>query len=85
MHIEFVLGGEQMLKYCLENNKILKCGTNGSLCLKMEMASFGWLLIGNHNVLVHGVDPVDGIPNILSSTQTELFGIAAPNKLLFAS
>jgi hypothetical protein len=46
MHIEFVLGGEQMLKYCLENNKILKCGTNGSLCLKMEMASFGWLLIG---------------------------------------
>jgi hypothetical protein len=76
-------GGKQMLKYGLENNKILKCGTDGSLCLMKEMASFGWLLIGNHNVLVHGAGPVDGVPNVLSSTWMELFGIAAPNKFLF--
>jgi hypothetical protein len=82
MHIEFALGGKQMLKYCLENNKILKCGTDGSLCLMKEMASFGWLLIGNHNVLVCVAGPVDGVPNVLSSTRVELFGIAAPNKFL---
>jgi hypothetical protein len=42
-----------------------------------------WLLIGNHNVLVCGVGPVDGVPNVLSSTQAALFGITAPNELLF--
>jgi hypothetical protein len=48
-----------------------------------ETASFGWLLIENKNVLIRGVGPVDGIPLVLSSTWAELFGIVAPNLLLF--
>jgi hypothetical protein len=58
---------------------ILKLGTNGSYIMGKEMASFGWLLIGNQNVLIRGVGPVDGVPMVLSSTRSELFGIAAPN------
>jgi hypothetical protein len=46
MHIEFVPGGERMLKHCLENDRILKIGTDGSLNQHKETASFGWLLIG---------------------------------------
>ena len=29
MHVEFVPGGEDMLKHCLENNRSLKIGTDG--------------------------------------------------------
>jgi hypothetical protein len=83
MHVKFVPGGEAMLKHCLKNNKTLKIGTNGSLNLRKETASFGWLLIGNQTVLIWGAGPVDGVPSVLSSTRAELFGIAAPNLLLF--
>jgi hypothetical protein len=83
MHIEFTPGGEKTLKQCLEKNKILKVGTDGSLNLSKGTASFGWLLIGNQNVLVRGAGPVDGVPSVLSSTRAELFGIAAPNEFLF--
>jgi hypothetical protein len=62
---------------------MLKVGTNGSLNLSKGTASFGWLLIGNQNVLVRGAGPVDGVPSVLSSTRAELFGIAAPNNFLF--
>jgi hypothetical protein len=83
MQYKFVLGGEQTLKHCLANNRILKIGTNGSVNLRKETASFGWLLIGNKNVLVHGSGPIDGVTDVLSSTQAELFGIGAPNEFLF--
>jgi hypothetical protein len=82
MHIEFVPGGEDILKHCLKNDKPLKIETDGSLNLRKETASFGWLLIGNQNILIRGAGPVDGIPLVLSSTPDELFGIAAPNLLL---
>jgi hypothetical protein len=62
---------------------ILKLGTNGSYNMGKEMASFGWLLIGNQNVLIREAGPVDGVPTFLSSTRAELFGIAAPNEFLF--
>jgi hypothetical protein len=45
MHIEFVLGGEDILKHCLKNDKPLQIGDK-SLNLWKETASFGWLLIG---------------------------------------
>jgi hypothetical protein len=67
----------------LENNRILMIGTDCSLNPHKETASFGWLLIRNKNVLVHGVRSVDGVPAVLSSTRAELFGIAAPNEFLF--
>jgi hypothetical protein len=83
MHIEFIPGGEDMLMHSLKNDKPLKVGTDVSFNLWKETASFGWLLIGNQNVLIHGAGPVDGVPSVLSSTQAELFGIVAPNLLLF--
>jgi hypothetical protein len=83
MHVELVPGGKDILKHCLTNDKPLKIGTDGSLTLRKETASFGWLLIGNKNVLIHGAGPVDGVPLVLSSTGAEIFGIAAPNLLLF--
>jgi hypothetical protein len=83
MHVEFIPGGEDMLMHCLKNDKPLKIGTDGSLNLWKETASFGWLLIGNQNVLIRGAGPVDGVSSVLSSTRAELFGIAAPNLLLF--
>jgi hypothetical protein len=83
MQYEFVPGGEQPLKHCLANNKILKIGTNGSVNLRKETASFGWLLIGNKNVLVHGSGPVDVVTDVLSSMWAELFRIGAPNEFLF--
>jgi hypothetical protein len=82
MHVEFVPGGEDTLKHCLQHDKLLKIGTDGSFNQRKETASFGWLLIGHQNVLVHGAGPVDGISLVLSSTRAELFGIAAPNLLL---
>jgi hypothetical protein len=83
MHIEFVPGGKDMLMHCFKNDKALKIGTDGSLNLRKETASFGWLPIGNQNVLIRGAGLVDVIPSVLSSTQAELFGVAAPNLLLF--
>jgi hypothetical protein len=83
MHIEFMPGREKTLQQCLEKNMILKVGTNGSLNLSKGMASFGWLRIGNQNVLVQGAGPVDGVPSVLSLTRAELFGIAALNEFLF--
>jgi hypothetical protein len=83
MHVKFVPGGKDILKHCLKNDKPLKIGTDGSLNLWKETASFGWFLIGNQNVLIRGVGPVDGVPSVLSSTLAELFGIAALNLLLF--
>jgi hypothetical protein len=83
MHIKFVLGGKDILKHCLQNDKPQKIRRDGSLNLWKETASFGWVLIGNQNVLICGAGPVDGIPLVLSSTRAELFGIAAPNLLLF--
>jgi hypothetical protein len=61
---------------------VLKIGTDGSFFRGNETASFGWVLIGNQNVLAHGAGPVDGIPSVQSLTRAELFGIAAPNELL---
>jgi hypothetical protein len=83
MHVKFILGGEDMLMHCLKHDKPLKIGADGSLNLWKETASFRWLLIGNQNVLICGAGPVDGVPSVLSSTRAELFGIAAPNLLLF--
>jgi hypothetical protein len=82
MHVGFVPGREDTLKHCLQHDKLLKIGTDGSFNQQKETASFGWLLIGHQNVLVRGAGPVDGIPSVLSSTRAELFGIAAPNLLL---
>jgi hypothetical protein len=83
MHYKFTPGGERILKACLECDMILGIGTNGSFHMGKEMAFFRWLLIGNQNFLVQGAGPVDGIPMALSLTQAELFGIAAPNEILF--
>ena len=82
MHVKFVPGREDTLKHCLQHDKLLKIGTDGSFNQRKETASFGWLLIGHQNVLVRGAGPVDGIPSVLSSTRAELFGIVAPNLLL---
>jgi hypothetical protein len=82
MHYEFTPGGERMLKACLEQNMLLKLGTDGSYNMGKEMASFGWVLIGNKNVLIRGAGPVNGVPTVQSSTRVELFGIAAPNEFL---
>ena len=49
----------------------------------MEIASFGWQLLGNGNILVRGAGPVDGIPDLLSSTRAELFGVSAIFEFLF--
>jgi hypothetical protein len=62
---------------------LLKVETDRSYNLGKEMASFGWVLIGNQNVLIWGAGPVDGVPMVLSSTRAELFGIAAMNEFLF--
>ena len=80
--IQFAPGGERVLCECLLNNKILKIGTDGSLCKEKQTASFGWILISMKQKLVEGTGPVDGVPEFLSSTRVELYGIAAPNKFL---
>jgi hypothetical protein len=67
---------------CLKENKKIWAASNGSLDQDKELASFGWHLIGKGNVLVKGAGPVDGVPNTLSSTWAELFGIAAIDKFL---
>jgi hypothetical protein len=47
MQVEFIPRGKYMLKHCLKTDKPLKIRTNGSLNLRKETASFGWLLIGH--------------------------------------
>ena len=74
--------GEQVLHESLLNNKILKIGTDGSLHKEKQTASFSWILIGMKQKLVEGAGPVDGVPQFLSSTRAELFGIAALNEFL---
>ena len=80
--IQFSPGGERVLRECLRNNTIIKIGTDGSLKKAKQTASFGWILIGMKQKLVEGVGPVDRVPEFLSSTRAELFGIAAPNEFL---
>ena len=75
--IQFSPGGERVLRECLHNNMIIKIGTDGSLQKAKQTASFGWILIGMKQKLVEGAGRVDGVPEFLSSTRAELFGIAA--------
>lgn len=58
-------------------NKKIRTASDGSLDKDKELVSFGWLLIAKGNVLVEGAGPVDGVPDLLSSTRSELFGIGA--------
>ena len=66
--VEFIPGGERTLWECLMSNHKLRSGSDGSLDQESKLASFGWLILGNGNILVRGVGPVDGIPDLLSST-----------------
>ena len=65
------------------SNRNLWSGSDGSLDQESKLASFGWLILGNGNILVQGVGPVDGISDLLSLTQAELFGIAAKIEFLY--
>jgi hypothetical protein len=65
------------------SNRKLRAASDGSFDPKMEIASFGWQLLGNGNILVRGAGPVDGIPDLLSSTRAELFGVSAIFEFLF--
>ena len=76
--VDFVPGRE-----CLMSNRKLRSGSDGSLDQETELASFGWLILGNGNILVRGAGPVDGVPDLLSSTRAELFGIAAKIEFLY--
>ena len=80
--IQFSPGDERVLRECLCNNTIIKIGTDGSLQKVKQTTSFGWILIGMKQKLVEGVGPLDGVPEFLSLTRAELFGIAAPNEFL---
>ena len=80
--IQFSPGGERVLRECLHNNMIKKLGTDVSLQKAKQTASFGWILIGMKQKQVEGVGPVDGVPEFLSLTRAELFGIAALNEFL---
>jgi ribonuclease HI len=80
---EFVPGGERTLRECLANNSKLRAASDGSLDPDAELASFGWQLLGNGNVLIRGAGPVDGAPDLLSSTRAELFGISAVLEFLY--
>jgi hypothetical protein len=71
----FVPGSECSLQDHLCENKKVQAASNGSLDQDAALASHGWLLIGNGYVLDQGARPVDGIPDFISSTQAELFGI----------
>jgi hypothetical protein len=80
--ISFLPGGECTLWDFLHENKQLQAVSNGSLDQDAALASHGWLLIGNGNVLVQRAGPVDGVPDFISSTWAELFGIGAIMELL---
>ena len=75
--VRFVPGSEHALQECLQENRKIQAASDGSLDPDDALASHGWLLIGNGNVLAEGTGPVDGIPEFLSSTRAELFGIGA--------
>ena len=81
--LDFVPGGERTLRECLQHNRKIRTASDGSLDPKAELASFGWQLLGNGNVLVRGAGPVDGVPDLLSSTRAELFGVSAVLEFLF--
>lgn len=80
--VRFIHGGEQALVECLQEHKKIWAASDGSLDPDKELALFGLHLIGKGNVLVEGAGPVDGIPDTLSSTRAELFGIAAIDEFL---
>ena len=80
--VRFVPGGERALRECLQDNRKIRAASDGSFDPDTEMAAQGWHLIGNGNVLVEGAGPVDGIPEFLSSTRAELFGIGAIGEFL---
>jgi hypothetical protein len=81
--LEFVPRGEQSLCDCLLGNHKLQAARDGFLNPKQELASFGWQLLGNGNVLVQGAGPVDGVPDLLSSTRAKLFGVSAILEFLY--
>jgi hypothetical protein len=64
--IRFVPGGEHILWECLHENRKLHAASDGSLDLDAELASHGWHLSRNGNVLIQGAGPVDGVPEFIS-------------------
>ena len=81
--ILFVPGGEKMLWKCLSENHCLKAASDGLWDRHLELASFGWLLLGNGNVLVCGTGLVDGIADAMSSMRAELFGFGSLTEFLY--
>jgi hypothetical protein len=75
--------GEKTLKQCLSVNTKLKTASDGLYDECLDLASFGWLLIGNGNVVVKGAGPVDGVSNLMSSTRAELFGYGGLIEFLY--
>jgi hypothetical protein len=65
----------QTLKHGLKNNMMLKIGTDGSFHMSLETASFGWLLIGNKNVLVQDAGLVDWVPSVLVQQEQNCLGL----------
>ena len=49
----------------------------------MELTLFGWLLIGYGNIIARGAGPVDGLPDLMSSTRAELYGFGSVAEFLF--
>lgn len=80
---KFVPGGERALKECLRKNQKIHTTSDGSLNKERQHSSFGWLLIANKCVLVEGAGPVDGVPDLLSSTRAKLFGFGAVIEFLY--
>jgi hypothetical protein len=81
--LDFVPGGKRTLRECLTTHHKLRSASDGSLDPKKAIASFGWQLLGNGNILVRGAGPVDGVPDLLSSTHAELFGASAVLEFLY--
>ena len=57
--------------------------SDGSWDRNLELASFGWLLLGNGNVIVCSAGPVDGITDAMSSTRAELVGFGSLIEFLY--
>jgi hypothetical protein len=81
-HVRFIPGSKRALAECLKENKKICSASDGLLDQDEKLASFSWHLIRKGNVLVEGAGPVDSVLDTLSSTQADLFGIAAIDKLL---
>ena len=60
--------GQTCTSYMPDENQKIHIASDGSFDPDAELASHGWHLIGNDNVLVEGTGPLDGIPEFLSST-----------------